>query len=578
MSNKKKNIPRSLPRIFVLCLLYFVFFVHASAADATLYISPITGTYTIGAEVPLRVMVSSAGDPVNAIEGKLTYDPKEIEVVSAVKDGSVLTSWTIPPTYDNDAGTLSFGGLLATSTVLDRGLAVSFIIKAKRSGDVRIHFATGAAVHAADGTGGNLLSTLNGGIYAIVPKEGILASTSLSEVSLEDVSTSSEMSLLATSSDGVSGEVLGAATGTIITSTTHPDQTLWYALGTSTINWEIPEGLVRVRLALDKKPDGEGIVSYDAPKHEKVLTNLEDGIWYVHATREFSDGHSDTNTYQFRIDRTPPANVTVTEKPRESNTNPNAIFLLTATDTTSGIDHYMITLDDETSVSWSDDGTHEYHTKALKIGAHQLTLSAVDKAGNKSDAHTNFSIEYLEAPTLTIDTKQFTEGDHLSFSLVSVPNAVMSLTLSGGGQTTNEEFTLDANGRGTFLSQLSLLPGTYEVWGVSRNAQGALSRESTHVNVDVRPSFMGIVKRHPLIPVAVIVLFVFMFFMRMFLKKIRSGESFFAVDEGEDDEVDEEDEEIHTPPATRPLNSGAVVLSAIKPKQRDRSNSVTITR
>jgi hypothetical protein len=580
MDNEKKNLLGFPRRIFVLWALFFVFCAPAFAADATLYVSPITGTYTIGATIPLRIMVSSAGDPVNAVEGKLTYDPKEIEVIDASKDGSVLSSWTIAPVYDNEAGTLSFGGLLATSTVLDRGLVVAFTVRAKRSGDVRMHFATGAAVHAADGTGGNLLSTLNGGIYAITPKEGVLASTSMPIFDEEDPVVSLESDEhLATSSDEVSGEVLGVATGTPITSTTHPDQALWYALATSTINWEIPEGLARVRLALDKKPVGEGVVPYEVPKHEKILTNLDDGVWYVHLTREFIDGHTDTNAYRLNIDTTPPLNVTVSEKPRDSSTNPNVIFLMSATDTSSGIEHYVFVLDDETAVSWVDDGTHAYHTQALKVGTHKLVVSTVDRAGNKSDeVQVQFSVEYLETPALASDTKQFTEGDHLTLSLSAVPNAVVGINIEGGGQTANEEFTVDANGRGQFTSKLILSPGAYEVWGIARNAQGALSRDSERMHIEVSPSFIGIVKRHPFIPVAVVAFFVFLFFMRAVLRRLRSGEGVFGVNDDIEDDEDDNEEVPHSPPIARSVSSGAVVLGAFKERPKDRQGRITITR
>lgn len=579
MNNEKKNILRLFLLYFVHCVLYIVFYSSASAADATLYISPITGTYTIGTTIPLRVMVSSGGDPVNAVEGKLTYDPKEIEVLDAVKDASVLSSWTIPPTYNNDEGVLSFGGLLATSTVLDRGLVVSFMVRAKRSGDVRIHFATGAAVHAADGTGGNLLAALNGGIYAIIPKEGALASTSVLEVDGGAIlSEVQEKKDTATSSDETRGEVLGAATGTIITSVTHPDQALWYALATSTINWDMPEGVARVRLALDKKPEGEGVVSYEAPMHEKTVPDVDDGIWYFHLTREFADGHTDTNAYRLNIDTTLPTNVTMSEKPRDNVADPSAVFLVSATDTFSGVDHYLFMLDDETPISWVDDGTHEYHPHALKVGPHKLVVSAVDRAGNKSDeVYVQFSIEYLATPSLTVDAKQFTEGDHLTISVIAVPNAVVSISMQGGGQTVNEAFTVDANGRGVFALKNILLPVTYEVWGIAQNTQGAISRESEHSSIDVHPSFIGIVKRHPLIPVVVVGFFIFLFLMRAFLKKIRSsGEMFDADDDTEDDEAGDGG---RLPlPTVRPVSSGTVVLGAVKAKPKARTNSVVITR
>ena len=95
-----------------LCLFHITY-----ASDATLFISPITATYTTGETVTLTVVVTSGGQSINAVEGKLEYDPKEVQVLSVDTSTSALTSWTITPTFANDIGEVSFAGLLSTSTV-----------------------------------------------------------------------------------------------------------------------------------------------------------------------------------------------------------------------------------------------------------------------------------------------------------------------------------------------------------------------------------------------------------------------------------------------------------------------------
>ena len=544
-------------QITLFALFLSLFFANiASAADATLFLTPITGTYIAGDTFTVSVAVDSGGAPVNAIEGRLEYDPKELTVLSVSKTNSVLSSWVSEPAFDNELGTLSFGGSLATATALTRETVLKFEVRGQRSGEFRIRFVSGAAIHAADGTGGNIVSALNNGVYKIIPL-------------INDPSTAvvQEGEILS-----AGGEVLGAATGTTITSPTHPDQTLWYALATSTLNWDLPSGLSGIRLSLDKKENGVGNISYPTTLHQKIIGNIRDGVYYFHVTRDALGGESETTNYKLQIDSTVPTGVTVTEVERTDPTNPHVAVMVSATDTMSGIDHYEFTIDGGSPTNWTDAGGHTYTLPASAAGTHQLIAMAVDKAGNKASSSLDFIVKSLPTPVITVVNPKLSEESKLKLSVVTVPNATLVIAVQKGDSSpVTEEYNVDAAGRGEFESALALVPGTYIISATAHNALGALSSESEKQTIEVSASTMGVIKRHPLIPVAAIALVVLIALAWWFL--FMRGRDEEVIDEGVDDrddgnnyaeEPDSRDTYIEQAPVSRNQFSGTVVLEKKK--------------
>jgi len=73
VSNPKKyimNVRLALSLLSpIVALLFFVDIAHAS--DATIYLSPVTATFTMGEPVVVKVFVGTGGENINAVEGKL---------------------------------------------------------------------------------------------------------------------------------------------------------------------------------------------------------------------------------------------------------------------------------------------------------------------------------------------------------------------------------------------------------------------------------------------------------------------------------------------------------------------------
>ena len=477
--------------LFVIATIFFSA-PFAYASDATIFLSPITGTYTTGSSFTLSVMVSSGGDTVNAVEGKLEYDAKEISVDAVDKTSSVLNSWTIEPTPNNESGELSFAGSLATGTPLDRSIVLKFSAHLLRSGELHIRFATGAAVHAADGTGGNILTALKGGVYVTEPAQ------TDPQIPTGIVAENNGASLR-------SGEVLGAATGTVITSTTHPDPTLWYATSTAILDWAIPAGTESILVALNKHPKGDGTNAYSPDTHKKIIRDIKDGVWYFHLTRVMASGDRVTDSYRVAVDTVAPSVITVSEVTRKDASVPNVGIQLFASDTTSGVDHYAFQLDQAGEGAWVDDGSHIKTFQTLAAGIHQLAVTAVDKAGNRAAGHVEFTVENLPTPVITVMNSTFIEGDKLKLSVTSVPSATLDIHVAHvNSSPATEEYTVDDKGKGIFESALPLSPGSFTVSAIAHTSNGALSKESERASFDVNSSFLGVTKRHPMIPVAII--------------------------------------------------------------------------
>lgn len=499
----------TMRNVIVVSLPFFIipFFVHAE--EVTIALSPATGTYVVDEDVALNILASSGGQLSNAVEGQLSYDPKEITITSTSRDGSLVNSWTEEPSVDAESGVISFGGMLATSTILDHSLILVLHLIPLRAGEVRVHFENGTIVHAADGTGGNILTGFGDGRYNINPK--ILS---------EELEHSSSQ-----------GEVLGVSTGTpmvVITSRTHPSQDVWYSASSSVFAFQALPDTTGLRLGFDKKENGEAHVVYNSVITEKKIDNLEDGVWYLHLSASDSDARTFETSYRVNIDRSPPENFTVNEVLRTDTTDPNLLFEIHATDAPSGVDHYTFRIDDQEPMNWIDDGGHQFRHTTLLRGTHELTVSVFDKAGNMVSQKHSFEVAYLPSPHLTLLESSLHEGDVLPLSIDAPANAALDVFLARNGDATIVEKAL-ASGAGSvnFLSNVVLVPGTYDVWAVATKPDGALSKESEHILVEVSSSIWGLITRHTLIPPALLaLLFLMVISVHLFKKINKQGGQF----------------------------------------------------
>ena len=317
--------------------------------------------------------------------------------------------------------------------------------------------------------------------------------------------------------------------------------------------------------ALDKKKDGEGVVENSNTTHEKVIRDIKDGVWYFHLTKVMNDESKETLSYRIAVDTVAPKDFHVSEVARTVASDPTITISVNATDTLSGVDHYEFVLDGNSPSNWQDDGTHVHKLQGVAVGKHQLVVSAVDKAGNKLAGNVEFTIENLATPTISLVNNTFIEGDKIILSLLSTPNTTLDIHISRANTSPiTEEFTLDGTGKGTFTSAIPLQPGVYIVSALAHMPSGALSLESSQLSFDVNSSFIGVIKRHPMVPVAgggiIVLTVVSIYFWRNFIKN--SPEEY--EDEDESYQQIEREELTQNPVRSAQVSSGAIVLEKKK--------------
>lgn len=497
-------------RVFV-ALAFFMLFGGVShgtahAEEARLYLSPASGSYVVGDATSLHVFVSAPGVAIKAIEGKLLFNPKEVKVLAVSRDHSVLTSWTTPPSFDNEKGEIYFGGWMASSTELSGSEVLSMLIAPERSGEFRITWESGAAILSADGTGGNVISEFTSGIYRGAPKD----TTDLLIVPPGE----GEYDSLVTS-----GEVLGVSTGSsslVIRSDTNPSEDSWYR-GTSTMKWDLPPEAINVRLAIDHKEKGKGRILYAPPISEKTFTDLLDGTWYFHVTATLADDTEETAHYRINIDREKPEDLLIGHEPNKDMTDPRITLFLSATDTPSGIQNFVIAEAGKADLTLPVNQAGKYDVDLGGPGDHDLTILAKDKAGNTAEEKLSVRVDYLEMPTASLGSDAFTEGDALKLKLHSRPKTTVVISYGHpGDDAIREEVFIDEKGVGVFTSKEKLSIGSYEITFTAKDIRGASSQESDPLRIVVSASIGGILSRNPLIPIALLsflCLALFSFFM-----------------------------------------------------------------
>jgi len=328
---------------------------------ATVYFSPSSGSYAVGQQFSVKVLVSSTDELMNAAGAQIAVSNGASQITSLSRSSSIVDFWPQEPSFTSRGVQLE--GVVLDGYQGSAGELITLVFRARTVGRTNLSFTSGEVL-AHDGLGTTIPSSFGTAAFTIIaaaPRE----------------------------------EPPGAPR---ISSDTHPDENLWYSNADPVFTWELlPDVIdVDVLLSRDNVPpeytdatEGKGLIDRFS------LVDVAEGTHYIQVTFRTDAGWGVSSTFQFNVDTESPEQFVIEEMYRSSQRDDKrAKFIIAALDRTSGISHYRIVIDGDHVEDWVDAGSGRYLTPQLSYGKHSISVTAVDQAGNTRDASLVFSIPY----------------------------------------------------------------------------------------------------------------------------------------------------------------------------------------
>lgn len=438
----------------------------ASAAGASLYLSPTTRSYDLGATFTMTIYVN-ASESINAAAGTLSFSEDKLQVVSLSKTGSIFSLWAQEPAFSNTAGTVSFEGVVLNPGYTGSAgklLAVTF--RTKAAGTAVVRFTTGSVL-ANNGEGTNVLTSMGSAEYEI-----------------------GDTGPVAPSGTTVN-EVISTPGAPAVSSVTHPDSTKWYSAKTASFSWSVPSGVTGVRTLASQSASSLPTILSAPPVSSREVKDLTDGTWYFHLQFRNENGWGAVSHFRFQIDSENPEKFNLTRVSSADPNLPTASFSVDAADKTSGIDYYEVQIDNQAASVWRDSGSHVYTTPNLAPGRHVIMMKAFDKAGNSLSAFSDFEIEGISPPVITDYPKEMYADTLLAIRGTSVANGFVDVRSDWNGEMKTQRVSVDAEGKFTFVFDEKLKEGAYEFSFKAVSPEGKESVFGDPITVGVRTPLLS---------------------------------------------------------------------------------------
>ena len=245
---KKEKTQSTALKALIIILFVFIWSAHAqkaqAEAEASLYLLPSSGNYAVGDTFDVSVFINTGGQYVNALQASLSFPADKLQIVSPSAGQSVISVWVGQPSYSNTGGIISFQGAIPNPGLnVRQGLISTITFRVKSTGKAIINFTDDSKVLLNDGKGTDALHSTSGAIFNLV---------------------------------------LPPPQGPIVTSSTHPDQSRWYATDSALLEWATDEKTEYYSYILDDEPIS---VPDDIPEPNRQTvsySNVPDGVHYFH--------------------------------------------------------------------------------------------------------------------------------------------------------------------------------------------------------------------------------------------------------------------------------------------------------
>lgn len=352
--------------VLALSFLSIPFF--ALAENASLYLRPSSGTYSVGSTFEAGIYMNTGGNNVNAVKIDLQFPPDKLQVVSPNLGKSIISFWVIQPTFSNSQGLISFeGGVPPPGINTSDGYISSIVFRVINTGAAAISIKDSSRVLLADGKGSDVLGSRSGAIFSFK---------------------------------------LPPPAGPAVVSPGHEDPNKWYQDNNVEFIWTLPKGATAVSYVLNNEalaiPDNIS----EGNKTSILYKNLAEGTQYFHIKAFNPDsGWGGTTHYSVNLDNNPPADFKINVNPGATTSVRRPTVVFDTTDTASGLSHFTIKVINVSSPSTNNgngqkstpffiEASSPFVLPELEFGSYDIVVRAHDFAGNYKEVHQKLKIAY----------------------------------------------------------------------------------------------------------------------------------------------------------------------------------------
>ena len=475
---------------FILIVLSVIFFQPTPAEAASFGFFADKTNPVVGDIVTVDLKIESTDVGINAGQATVKFPTNILKVQSLDKTDSVFNFWLTEPSFDNDAGTISFIGGSTASGYSGKSLQVLKIkLNVIGNGDANLTFSD-TAITAADGTGANVLSVSKGLTFSVLSKTEVLKATQTQITRAAEISAQ-------------------LPPKPILNVLLYPNPLNWYnSISDFSAKWSLPNDITGVAATLDKIPTlqpstSEGLFDN---KNFKIVSN---GIYYLHIRFKNNIGWGQTNNYRIAVDSIPPLSFKINVAGGLSSDNPTPTLNYSSSDQFSGIDHYSIKID---NLPAENTNKNSYTTPLLSPGNHLVDIMAYDKASNATESRIYFNTLPIASPVMNFTSKDTFVGEGaLIIGGTSIPNTSILLSIKDLNNSVISPIQTKVDNKGNWSTKFEqpLKKGTYFAEAIAEDTRGALSLPVKSETFTIR--------ERPLLTIAGIEITQFWFFIALLI-------------------------------------------------------------
>lgn len=500
-----KNVHNTIRQVLTIGMTMVFVVAPYTGYAANLLAGSSKAQMNVGDTATISLYVDTQSQAINNTESTISFSKDIVDVVSINTQGSIFGLWVEQPSFSNTAGTITFNGGVANPGYQGaRGLLFSVNVKAKKTGSATFSFGT-SAVRANDGLGTDVLVQKTGVTIVVNPaiEKPLIPEPVVTKEDPAQIipSSSSDLDFFE------------------ITSSTHPDQSLWYASNNVDLKWPLQKGVTGIQMALDGNLEIDNLGKIEKPIGSRLIKGLKDGISYFHVRQVVNGKSSSTADFAIRVDLTSPVNTSARIYRNDAN---ELAVDLKADDATSGVDYFQIVVDGEDlGKAAALNGTARFvFPNSITIGKHVLTISSYDFARNKQEVVLPIIVEPFNPPEVTITIKNILIGGVMMISGEKAgKDQVLNVFIRTPEQKL-ETYQVVTNNEGTFsMRNLVTTGGAYEIWVEPVGDMKDSMKPMTHKIIGMSESILYHVYKVLDIASPIITLMIFIFVLVSFRKR-----------------------------------------------------------